>query len=234
MKLVSTILRPFKGRALRAAFVPTRAPGGASDPRTSEHRATPDVGAGSSGAGEHAVCGVSRWLFPQVVLLDCDARDKSEVLDIAAATLQRFHGVDADVVARALWRREAAITTALGEGVAVPHARIDGIEEPVTLLIRTRRPISYEAPDGKPVSQLFVIVVPADGHADEHLRLLANVAELFSQSAFRERIAAAADMRSARRAFEEFAGAIEPDAAVSRSLSDPATASARRRRVPPE
>ena len=207
MKLVASILQPFKQRAMRASFVPAR--DGASDPQASEEGAAASTDADEVNRADcGAPPGTSRWLFPQVVLLDCDARDKTEVLDVAAATLERFHGVDAAIVARALWRREAAVTTALGHGVAVPHARIDGIAEPVTLLIRTRHPIAYEAPDRKPVTQLFVIVVPADGDANEHLRLLANVARIFSQPEFRERIAAAADMRATRRAFEEFARTI--------------------------
>ncbi len=181
---------------------------------------------------------ISRWLFPQVVLLDCDARDKREVLDLAASTLERFHGVDAAPVARALWRREGAVSTAIGAGVAVPHARIEGIAEPVTLLIRTGKPIPYGAPDRKPVSQLFVILVPAEGDPDEHLRLLADVARLFSQTAFRERIAAAADTRAALRAFEEYADSIGSDTiesapASSAPISDRAKASARRSRSRP-
>jgi PTS system nitrogen regulatory IIA component len=227
MKLVATLLRPLKARAMRATFVPTRPPG-AGDARPHEAAAPPsDVGDAEQNG--HAVTGVSCWLFPQVVLLDCDVRDKRELLDVAASTLERFHGVSAAPVARALWRRESAVTTGLGEGVAVPHARIGGISEPVTLLIRTLRPIAYGAPDRKPVTQLFVILVPEEGDPDEHLRLLANVAQLFSQPAFRERIAAATDMRSARRAFEEFADAIVDETSPP-PVSDAERASARRSR----
>jgi nitrogen PTS system EIIA component len=236
MKLVSTLIKPFRRKAVRATQAPAPiAPASqlavaAPDSRSSEPSSPPRA-AGRRGFE----AGISRWLFPQVVLLDCDVRDKREVLDLAASTLERFHGVDAAPVARALWRREAAVSTALGEGVAVPHGRIDGIAEPVTLLIRTRRPIPYGAPDRKPVSQLFVILVPADGDADEHLRLLANVAQLFSQPAFRERVASAADTRAALRAFEEYADSIIGDAADAptmppRRVSEPARASARRSR----
>jgi PTS system nitrogen regulatory IIA component len=228
MKLVATILKPFRTRAMRASFVPTRSPADAGDRRASEPTATPDEHDRPNGNGKsHAVTGVSEWLFPQVVLLDCDIRDKRELLDLAASTLERFHGVAAAPVARALWRRESAVSTGLGEGVAVPHARINGISEPVTLLIRTLRSIPWSSPDRKPVSQLFVILVPDEGDPDEHLRLLANVAELFSQPAFRERIGAATDMRSARRAFEEFAGAIGeyPSLPPGSPVSDEASAS---------
>jgi PTS system nitrogen regulatory IIA component len=236
MKFVS-LIKPFRRNVVRVtpaaspvmpapvavAALTDPPPASRDDPRAAGRRARP----------------ISRWLFPQVVLLDCDARDKREVLDLAASTLERFHGVAAAPVERALWRREAAISTAIGEGVAVPHARIEGIVEPVTLLIRTAKPIAYGAPDRKPVSQLFVILVPAEGDPDDHLRLLADVAQLFSQSAFRDRIAAAADTRAVLRAFEEYAGAIAEDALEPRSgaasgISAPAQSYARRSRFPPE
>jgi PTS system nitrogen regulatory IIA component len=222
---------------MRASFVPTRPPADAGDRRTTEQTTTAGEQDESNDNGSgHAVSGVSQWLFPQVVLLDCDIRDKRELLDLAASTLERFHGVAAAPVARALWRRESAVSTGLGEGVAVPHARIGGISEPVTLLIRTLRPIPWSSPDRKPVSQLFVILVPDEGDPDEHLRLLANVAELFSQPAFRERVGAATDMRSARRAFEEFAGAIGeyPSLPPLSRVSDAASASEHRSPLQPE
>jgi PTS system nitrogen regulatory IIA component len=207
MKLVDALLKQFASPAPGDAPYVTLAP--PTDPRRSATERGPD-----GDDDPPAVAGVSRWLFPQVVLLDCDVRDKREALDLAASTLERFHGVDAAPVARALWRRESAISTALGHGVAVPHARIGGISEPVTLLLRTRRPIPYGAADRKPVSQLFIILVPADGDPDEHLPLLANVATLFCQPAFRERIASASDTRRARRAFDEFAHAIDEAASA--------------------
>ena len=86
----------------------------------------------------------------------------------------------------------------------------------------------HGAPDRKPVTQLFVILVPADGDPDEHLRLLANVAELYSCPIFRERMAKAPDMRAIRKAFEESAEAIGRS---TNSVSAPASASARRSRT---
>lgn len=236
MKFVS-LIKPFRRNVVRVTpasspVMPAKMPDAAAT--NSQSSALPDPPR-AAGRRAHAI---SRWLFPQVVLLDCDARDKREVLDLAASTLERFHGVDAAPVARALWRREGAVSTGIGGGVAVPHARIDGIAEPVTLLIRTDKPIPYGAPDRKPVSQLFVILVPAEGDPDEHLRLLADVAQLFSQPAFRDRIASAADTRAALRAFEEYADSIagdtvEPAPAASSRISVPAKASARRSRFRP-
>ncbi len=81
------------------------------------------------------------------------------------------------------------------------HARIDGIERPITLFIRTRRPIAFDAPDGKPVSQMLAITVPEDGAKDDHLQLLALMARLFSEHRFRAQLDGAPDAAAVEDAF---------------------------------
>jgi len=136
---------------------------------------------------------IATWLQPQSILLDVDVRDRPHALEIAAATICRAQGLDPAPVFRALWRREQAESTALGEGFAIPHARIGGIARPITLFMRTRLAIAFDAPDLRPVSQLLVIMVPEDGAKDDHLQLLALVARLFSNGGFRTRLDRATD-----------------------------------------
>ncbi len=104
---------------------------------------------------------------------------------------------------RALWRRELVGSTALGCGIAIPHARIDGIKAPTTLYLRAKWPIDFAAPDGKPVRHLLVIMVPTDGDTDAHLQLLAAVAQGLTERALRDRLTAANDEGAIRRAFAE-------------------------------
>ena len=131
------------------------------------------------------------WLRPQEIVLDVDARSATDVLEAAAAYLGRAHALDAAPILRALSRREQVGSTGLGMGIAIPHARIEGIARPLTLFLRTRDPIEFGAPDGKPVSKFLVIMVPADGATDAHLQLLALVAQAFSDRVFREHLSAA-------------------------------------------
>ncbi len=142
-----------------------------------------------------------RWVGPQDIALDLDAHDKQEALRAIASLCERSHRLHSAPIFRALWRREQAGSTGLGAGFAIPHARIEGIEHPITLFVRTRTAIAFGAPDGKPVSQLFVILVPAQRNSDEHLELLARVAEMFSDRALRELLAAASTETDARNAF---------------------------------
>jgi PTS system nitrogen regulatory IIA component len=124
-------------------------------------------------------------------VLDVEAQSSIRALELAAAYIGRAHHIEPDPVYRALVRREQAGSTALGHRVAIPHARIAGIERPLTLFMRTRYPIDFAAPDGKPISNILVIMVPAGGATDDHLQLLALVAAAFSDRAFRGKLAAA-------------------------------------------
>jgi nitrogen PTS system EIIA component len=145
---------------------------------------------------------IAAWLQPQEILLDVDVRDRSHALEVVAAAIGSAHGLDPAPVLRALLRREQAGSTALGEGFAIPHARIDGIARPLTLFMRTKLAIAFNAPDGKPVSRLLVIMVPTDGSKDDHLQLLALVAQLLSNRGFREQLDSAPDAPAAATAFE--------------------------------
>jgi nitrogen PTS system EIIA component len=128
---------------------------------------------------------IAGWLQPQEILLDVDVRDQAQAFEVMAASIGRAHGLEPEPIFRALSRREQAGSTALGEGFAIPHARISGIARPLTLFMRTRRPIEFHAPDGQPVKDVLGILVPADGAKDDHLQLLALVAHLFADQEFR-------------------------------------------------
>ncbi len=128
---------------------------------------------------------VALWLQPEEIHLDVDLRDANHALAFIAGAIAELHELDPAPIYRALSRREQAGSTALGAGFAVPHACIPGIDRPLTFLVRARRPIEFKAPDHEPVSLMLAILVPDHGDRDDHLRLLALVAELFSSPRFR-------------------------------------------------
>ena len=146
---------------------------------------------------------VTQWLCPQEIELDLEVPDKWEALRSVSAMVARSQPVSAAPVFRALWRREQAGSTCFGNAFAIPHARIAGITEPVTAYVRIKVPLDFAAPDRKPVSDLFVILVPTDAN-DAHLQLLALVAEVFSDRGFRARLAAASDPQDVRSAFSQW------------------------------
>ena len=143
----------------------------------------------------------TRWLCPQEIQLDLDVNDRREALRAVSAMVARTRPVSAPPVFRALWRREQAGSTGVGNAFAIPHARITGITEPVTAYVRLKTPLDFVAPDRKRVSELFVILLPVEDEDETHLQLLALVAEAFADDAFRARLASASDPQDVRSTF---------------------------------
>lgn len=147
---------------------------------------------------------LTQWLCPREIELDLEVPNRWEALRAVSAIVARSQPVDAPAVFRALWRREQAGSTGVGNAFAIPHARITGITEPATVYVRMKSALDFAAPDGKRVSDLYVILVPADGANAVHLQLLALVAEAFSDRNFRTRLAAASDPQDVRSAFSRW------------------------------
>ena len=142
-------------------------------------------------------------LCPDEIAIGLDASDRRQAIARAATLLAQATRLNEAPIFRALWRREQVGSTALGNGIAIPHARIDGIARPLDLFAHTARPIEFRAPDRQPVSLLYVMLVPADGSTDAHLQRLALVAQAFSDAAFRTELAALTEPSAIRRAFAE-------------------------------
>jgi PTS system nitrogen regulatory IIA component len=106
-------------------------------------------------------------------------------------------------VTAALAAREALGSTGLGQGVAVPHGQIKGLREAMVLYVRPAAPIAFDAPDGKPVSDIVALLVPKWANTT-HLRLLADVAERFCDHEFREQLHACDDAHAVCRLFVEY------------------------------
>ena len=99
----------------------------------------------------------------------------------------RAYGLDPRVVVNGLLTREKLGSTAIGGGVAIPHARLAGLASYVGLFARLETLVDFEAADGQWVDLVFVILTPKNSNA-EHLRNLARVSRLFSNSDLREKL----------------------------------------------
>jgi PTS system nitrogen regulatory IIA component len=92
-----------------------------------------------------------------------------------------------------LCSREHLGSTALGNGVAIPHGRINGIEDVEALFLQLIKPLPYDAEDGKPVDLIFALVVPKRC-TEDHSKLLSSIAERFSDPKLLEQLRNAADI----------------------------------------
>lgn len=127
--------------------------------------------------------------------------DRDGVIERLAALLARpveGHGLAAAAVAERLRERERLASTALGHGVAIPHARIGGLDRARGAFVLLDHGVSYAAPDGEPVDLVFAMAVPEDEVAG-HLAHLGEIAERFSDADFRASLRAADDDRELAR-----------------------------------
>jgi len=128
------------------------------------------------------------------VVLDQNLASKKSVLEKAADLLSRDdQAADRRDIFEALCQRERLGSTGLGHGVAIPHCRVEQDDGSVAF-IRVRRPVEFDSPDNSRVDLFFALAVPARC-SDAHLKLLAAIAELFSDAGQRERLREVTDYR---------------------------------------
>lgn len=108
--------------------------------------------------------------------------------------------VPAEAVCAALLNRERLGSTGVGEGVAIPHAKISGLSRLLACFGRHPKGVSFNAIDGQPVSLIFVLLVP-DNSAGAHLKALARISRLLKQEAFRDRLLGEPDAPSLYQTF---------------------------------
>jgi PTS system nitrogen regulatory IIA component len=126
------------------------------------------------------------------ILVDLDAGTKSRLFDAVGSLFETQRGLVRSSVVDSLMAREKLGSTGLGQGIAIPHGRIKGLKNALGAFVRLRTPIDFDAPDGKPVGHVFVLLVPE--HATEqHLQLLSELAQMFSERRFREQLGSAPD-----------------------------------------
>jgi nitrogen PTS system EIIA component len=135
---------------------------------------------------------ISNLLAPSHVLAELDAGSKKRVFEHAGLLFENHNHVGRTLVFDSLFARERLGSTGLGQGVAIPHGRIKGLKEAVGAFIRMKEPIPFDAPDGKPVNLIFVLLVP-ERATDLHLQILSELAQMFSDREFRERLIASPD-----------------------------------------
>jgi len=122
---------------------------------------------------------------PDNILLDVPVESTHQLFDLVARHIQRGTGFDAATISAELTKREQLGSTGLGQGVAIPHARVDGLGPAVALFVRALYPFAFDAPDRKPVREFIVLVMPKEDDRGS-LELLADAARCFGERAFRQ------------------------------------------------
>jgi nitrogen PTS system EIIA component len=139
---------------------------------------------------------LSQILTPQRTLCRAPAMSKEHLFEtIAKIVCDDQQSLPYDTVLNHLTAREKLGSTGMGQGIAIPHCRISQCTRPMGALLTLDEPLAFDAPDDLPVDLLFVLLVPAQAR-QEHLDILANIAQLISQTDICSRLRAARDNRA--------------------------------------
>jgi PTS system nitrogen regulatory IIA component len=135
---------------------------------------------------------VSDFLSSAHVVLDVRASDKAVLLRQLSTQAAAEAGLDPDEVSMQILKREELGSTGVGDGVALPHARLSGLKAPFGLFARLRRAIDFDAIDGEPVDIVFLLLLP-QSESSEQLNALACVARALRDPVALQQIRSAAD-----------------------------------------
>jgi PTS system nitrogen regulatory IIA component len=131
---------------------------------------------------------LAKILLPANVVLGLEVSSKKRAFEQAGLIFENNCGIARSVVSENLFARERLGSTGLGHGVAVPHGRIKDLKTPLAAFVRLAEPIPFESPDGHPVNLLIFLLMPANV-TQQHLETLSEIAEMFSDDAFRNTLA---------------------------------------------
>jgi PTS system nitrogen regulatory IIA component len=127
-------------------------------------------------------------LQPDLVIDEISSTDKRGVIrEFAGLLKSRDRIKDEEELVRVLLEREALGSTGIGDGVAIPHAKLHPIREMIVAFGRSDQGVEYDSMDARPVHLFFLLVTP-DDRPGEHLRALARISRILKNAALREQL----------------------------------------------
>jgi PTS system nitrogen regulatory IIA component len=136
-------------------------------------------------------------IAPERIAFDVDASSKKRALEKVSDVLARDGSANlaSQDVCESLIAREKLGTTAIGCGVAIPHGRLKNTTKTIAAFIKLHHGVDYDAIDHQQVDLIFALLVPEQS-TEEHLKILAEIAEMFSNEAIREKLRQVKDPQS--------------------------------------
>lgn len=134
------------------------------------------------------VISIQSILAPELTLCGVSGTSKKRILEIIASRVAENYGdLDENQIFNNLVARERLGSTGIGQGIAIPHCRLEKCSRVVGALLTLEEPIPFDAIDNEPVDLLFVLIVPQEA-TSEHLELLSQLAEKFNDREFCQRL----------------------------------------------
>lgn len=146
---------------------------------------------------------ITQLLPESNIIVDLDVTSKKRVFEQVGLLFENTLHIARSQVFDSLFAREKLGSTGLGQGIAIPHGRIKGLREAAAALVRMKEAIPFDAPDGQPVSIACVLLVPEKA-TDQHLMILSELAQMFSNKNFREKLLHSRDAKEIHQLISEW------------------------------
>ena len=130
---------------------------------------------------------LSNFFSEENVIIDCQSKSKKNVLELISEIAASVSVANKDIVFEKLYEREKLGTTAFGNGIAIPHARIDDLLEAKIIILKLETAIDFNSSDGEKVDLIVSLLVP-NNENDMHIKILSKIAEMLDDKVFREKI----------------------------------------------
>ena len=130
---------------------------------------------------------IKNFLTEDSIIIDCDSKSQKNTLEVISNKMAELTSTNKDEIFQKLYEREKLGTTAFGNGIAIPHARVEGIQNAKIIILKLTEAIDFNSIDGNKVDIVISLFVPNDNNK-MHVELLSNIASLLDNQVFREKI----------------------------------------------
>lgn len=124
----------------------------------------------------------------EYIIPELKAKDKRGVLEELAEVISNHEpSIDKAALVKVLMERERLGSTGIGDGVAIPHGKMNGVRHPVISFGRSKQGLDFDSMDGQPAHLFFLLIAPEDS-SGIHLQVLARIAKILKNRAFRQKL----------------------------------------------
>ena len=130
---------------------------------------------------------LNKFFSEDSILMNCQSRSKKNVLELISQIASGISETSEDIIFQKLYEREKLGTTAFGNGIAIPHARIDNLSEAKIIILMLETAIDFDSSDGKKVDLIISLLAPNNKN-EIHIKILSKIAEMLDAEDYREKI----------------------------------------------
>ena len=130
---------------------------------------------------------LNNFFSEESIIMNCQSKSKKNVLELISKIASSVSATNEGIIFEKLYEREKLGTTAFGNGIAIPHARIDNLSEAKIIILKLETAIDFNSSDGEKVDLIISLLAP-NNENEMHIKILSKIAEMLDDKIFREKI----------------------------------------------